>query len=221
MLYLLFLLIVCLMLFGGTSQVFIIIIIILIIRIRIVKHPFDYTYPHILWFQYRYAYTNMMKLHLEKIEKVEQVSKRQIITTKKKYENIKRWKISQVSIICQNQGGRFLGLSWRGASAFHLSDQMVQWRHRPNGEKLIKQNLKTEESLMIHYFSSPALMAAQEPPARETTRTQMFSMTTRCLGCQGFSLNKWKWKFYFKTRLRQLRVRNDSCEIHPAFQVMT
>ena len=30
-----------------------------------------------------------MKLHLEKIEKVEQVSKRQIITTKKKYENIK------------------------------------------------------------------------------------------------------------------------------------
>ena len=37
--------------------------------------------------------------------------------------------------------------------------------------------------------SSHARTAALEPRAQETSKTPMFSMTTRCLVCQGFALN--------------------------------
>ena len=126
--------------------------------------------------QYRYAYTNMMKLHLEKIEKVEQVKFTTADNDFQEYE-----------LLIQIQGGRLLGLPGGGAGAFPLPDQVVQRGHRSDGETF--QN-KTEADLHKTYSSSRAPTGAQERPARETSKTQMFSMTTRCLGCQGFSLNK-------------------------------
>ena len=60
-----------------------------------------------------------------------------MITTVKELMNISKDEKSLlfVSPICQNRGGRFLGLSWRGAGAFPLPDQMVQRRPGPHGEK--------------------------------------------------------------------------------------
>ena len=65
----------------------------------------------------------MMKLHLEKIEKVEQVKCSPQLTI-----------VFKSMIFDPIQGGRLLGLPGGGAGAFPLPDQVVQRGHRSDGE---------------------------------------------------------------------------------------